>query len=210
MHRFAFPTPILFGPGARREVAPHLRERGLSRPLVVTDRGLAALPVFSGFLDELRDVSAGVFSGVSGNPVRAQVMDGARAFREHDADSIVGIGGGAALDVAKAIAVMAAHDGDILEYAWDHPNVRPIANPLPHFVALPTTAGTGSEVGRSSVISDDATHVKRIVFSPALLAKAVFASQAFSISERKRASLWRSAREFCTLSLRRWSSSAAR
>ena len=175
MHRFAFPTPILFGPGARREVAPHLRERGLSRPLVVTDRGLAALPVFSGFLDELRDVSAGVFSGVSGNPVRAQVMDGARAFREHDADSIVGIGGGAALDVAKAIAVMAAHDGDILEYAWDHPNVRPIANPLPHFVALPTTAGTGSEVGRSSVISDDATHVKRIVFSPALLAKAVFA-----------------------------------
>jgi alcohol dehydrogenase class IV len=175
MHRFAFPTSILFGPGARREVAPHLRERGCSRPLVVTDRGLAALPVFAGFLDELRTLSPAVFSGVSGNPVRSQVMDGARAFREHGADSLVGIGGGAALDVAKAIAVMAAHDGDILEYAWDHPNVRPIDHPLPYFVAVPTTAGTGSEVGRSSVISDDTTHVKKIVFSPALLAKSVFA-----------------------------------
>ena len=70
---------------------------------------------------------------------------------------------------------MAHHDGDILEYAWDHPRVRPIDHPLPWFVALPTTAGTGSEVGRSSVISEDDTHVKRIVFSPALLAKAVFA-----------------------------------
>jgi alcohol dehydrogenase class IV len=175
MHRFAFPTSIIFGPGARREVAPHLRERGCSRPLVVTDSGLAALPVFAGFLDELSTLSPVVFSGVSGNPVRAQVMEGARAFREHGADGIVGIGGGAALDVAKAIAVMAAHDGDILEYAWDHPSVRPIVNALPYFVALPTTAGTGSEVGRSSVISDDATHVKKIVFSPALLAKAVFA-----------------------------------
>jgi len=70
---------------------------------------------------------------------------------------------------------MAVHDGHVLEYAWDHPKVRTIGEPLPHFVALPTTAGTGSEVGRSSVISEDDTHLKRIVFSPALLAKAVFA-----------------------------------
>jgi alcohol dehydrogenase class IV len=175
MHRFAFPTTILFGAGARREVAPHLAEGGMSRPLVVTDRGLATLPVFAGFLGELSQLTPAVFSGVAGNPVRSQVMEGARAFREHRADSIIGIGGGAALDVAKAIAVMATHEGDILEYAWDHPQVRPIANALPYFVAVPTTAGTGSEVGRSSVISDDVTHVKKIVFSPALLAKAVFA-----------------------------------
>ncbi len=70
---------------------------------------------------------------------------------------------------------MAVHPGDILEYAWDHPRVRPIEHALPWFVALPTTAGTGSEVGRSSVVSDDTTHVKKIVFSPALLARAVFA-----------------------------------
>ena len=175
LHRFAFPTSILFGAGARREVAPHLTAAGFTRPLVVTDRGLAALPVFARFLGELGGVAHAVFSGVSGNPVRSQVVEGANAFRAHGADSIVGIGGGAALDVAKAIAVAATHPGDILEYAWDHPHVRPIERALPYFVAVPTTAGTGSEVGRSSVIGDDVTHVKKIVFSPALLAKAVFA-----------------------------------
>jgi alcohol dehydrogenase class IV len=175
LHRFAFPTPIVFGPGARRELAGHLTGAGCTRPLVVTDRGLAALPVFGDFERELAGVEHAVFSGIWGNPVRSQVMHGAEAYRAHDADSIIGIGGGAALDVAKAIAVMATHPGDILEYAWDHPQVRPIREPLPYFAAVPTTAGTGSEVGRSSVIGDDVTHVKKIVFSPALLAKAVFA-----------------------------------
>jgi alcohol dehydrogenase class IV len=175
MHRFAFPTSIVFGEGARREVAPHLLGAGCRRLLVVTDRGLAALPVFEGFLRDLGGVACAVYAGVSGNPVRAQVRDGADAFRAHRADSVVGIGGGAALDVAKAVALMAEHPGDILEYAWDHPQARPITRALPYFVAVPTTAGTGSEVGRSAVISDDVTHVKKIIFSPALLAKAVFA-----------------------------------
>jgi alcohol dehydrogenase class IV len=107
--------------------------------------------------------------------VRSQVMAGAAAYKAHRADAVIGVGGGAALDVAKAVALMAHHDGDILEYAWDHPQVRAITAPLPWFVALPTTAGTGSEVGRSSVIGDDVTHVKKIIFSPLLLAKAVFA-----------------------------------
>jgi alcohol dehydrogenase class IV len=175
IHRFAFPTAIAFGPGARRLVAGHLRDAGLSRPLVVTDRGLAGLPVFAAFMAELAGLQAAVYPGVAGNPVRAQVDDGVAAFRAHRADSIVGIGGGAALDVAKAVALMVQHPGDVLEYAWDHPQVRPIDRPLPYFVALPTTAGTGSEVGRSSVISDDATHVKKVIFHPALLAKTVFA-----------------------------------
>jgi alcohol dehydrogenase class IV len=103
------------------------------------------------------------------------VREGASEFRRRDADAVIGLGGGAALDVAKTVALMAAHPGDIMEYTWDHPGRRPIEHPLPHFIALPTTSGTGSEVGRSSVISDDTTHVKKIVFSPALLARAVFA-----------------------------------
>ena len=175
LHRFAFPTTIHFGPGARKLVADHLKAQGVNRPLVVTDRGLAALPVFKGFIDELRGLDLAVFSGIWGNPVASQVAAGAAAYKLHGADGVIGIGGGAALDVAKAIALMAVHSGDILEYAWDHPQARPIEQPLPYFVALPTTAGTGSEVGRSSVISDDATHVKKIIFSPALLAKVVFA-----------------------------------
>jgi len=179
--KFAFPTAIVFGNGASRQVASHIVEAGRSRPLVVTDRGLAALPVFARFVAGLSAVTHAVYSGISGNPVRSQVMDGAAAFRAHRADSVIGIGGGAALDVAKAIALMADHPGDILEYAWDHSDVKPITKALPYFVAVPTTAGTGSEVGRSSVISDDVTHVKRIIFSPALLAKAVFADPELTV-----------------------------
>ena len=175
IHRFAFPTTIHFGPGARKLVAEHLKSQRIARPLVVTDRGLAALSVFKGFLGELPGLAVEAFTGVAGNPVRSQVMDGAKAFRAHRADSVIGVGGGAAVDVAKAIALMAHHPGDILDYAWDHPQVRAIEREIPYFVALPTTAGTGSEVGRSSVISDDVTHVKRNIFSPALLAKVVFA-----------------------------------
>jgi alcohol dehydrogenase class IV len=175
IHRFAFPTTIHFGPGARKLVADHVKAQGVERPLVVTDRGLATLPVFKAFLTELSGLAPEVYSEIWGNPTRSQVMAGARAFRQYKADGVIGIGGGAALDVAKAIALMAQHPGDILEYAWDDPEVRPIEPPLPYFVALPTTAGTGSEVGRSSVVSDDDTHIKRIIFSPALLARAVFA-----------------------------------
>ncbi len=175
IHKFAFPTTIHFGPGARKLVAENLAAAGCKRPLIVTDRGIAGLPFFDEFKKSLKELNAGVYSGVQGNPVASQVRAGADAYRAHDADSVIGFGGGAALDVAKAVALMATHPGSILEYAWDHPQVRPIDKPLPHFIALPTTAGTGSEVGRSSVVSEDDTHVKRIIFSAALLAKAVFA-----------------------------------
>ena len=173
--QFAFPTSIHFGPGARTHVARHLREHGVKRPLIVTDRGLASLLILKDFSASLEGLAASVYAGVYGNPVKQQVIDGVKAYKAHGADAVIGFGGGAALDVAKAVALMAVHEGDVLEYAWDHPNVRPIRNPLPYFVALPTTSGTGSEVGRSSVISDDATHVKKIIFNPVLLAKAVFA-----------------------------------
>jgi alcohol dehydrogenase class IV len=173
--RFAFPTTIHFGPGARKLVAEHLRAQSLKRPLIVTDRGVAPLPLFQKFVAALPALEVAVYSDIWGNPVKSQVENGVAAYRAHRADSIVGVGGGAALDVAKAIALMVVHSGDVLEYAWDHPHVRPIERELPYFVALPTTAGTGSEVGRSSVISDDVTHIKKIIFSPRLLAKAVFA-----------------------------------
>jgi alcohol dehydrogenase class IV len=173
--RFAFPTPIHFGAGARKLVAEHLAEAGCRRPLIVTDRGLAGLPVLAEFRSHLAPLDAVVFDGVFGNPTCAMVMDGAKAYKLHGADCIIGFGGGAALDVAKVVGVAATHDGDILEYVWDHPQVRPIVNPLPYMVALPTTSGTGSEVGRSSVVSENDTHKKRTVFSPKILPRAVFA-----------------------------------
>src|SRR3954469_5764575 len=179
--QFSFPTTIHFGPGARRLVAEHLRQRHLARPLIVTDRGLAALAILHDFAESLDGLEVKVYAGVHGNPVKKQVNDGAAAFKEHRADCVIGFGGGAALDVAKAVAMMAVHEGNVLQYAWDHPQVLPIRNPLPYLVALPTTSGTGSEVGRSSVISDDETHVKKVVFNPALLAKVVFADPELTV-----------------------------
>ncbi len=175
--RFSFPTTIHFGPGARALTGPHLHERGLKRPLIVTDKGLAALPLIAEMKAALASVglNVAVYGGVFGNPTSTQVMKGAAAYKAHKADCVVGIGGGAALDVAKVVGPVAMQRGDVMEYAWDHPKVRVITAALPHFVALPTTAGTGSEVGRSSVISEDATHIKRVIFSPLILAKAVFA-----------------------------------
>ena len=172
---FSFPTPIKFGAGARKLVGAHLLEVGCKRPLIVTDKALGALPVLAEFKTHLAGLDVAVFSGVFGNPTCTQVMDGAAAYKAHGADCVIGFGGGAALDVAKIVGVAATHEGDILEYVWDHPRVRPIVHELPYFVALPTTAGTGSEVGRSSVVSDDTTHIKKIIFSPKLLAKCVFA-----------------------------------
>ena len=172
---FSFPTPIKFGAGARKLVGPHLLEQGCKRPLIVTDRALGALPVLAEFKTHLGALDVAVFSGVFGNPTCSQVMDGAAAYKAHKADCVIGFGGGAALDVAKIVGLAATHEGDILEYVWDHPNVRAIVNQLPYFVALPTTSGTGSEVGRSSVVSENDTHLKRVVFSPKILAKTVFA-----------------------------------
>ena len=156
-------------------MAEHLRRQDVRRPLIVTDGGLASLPILAEFRALLTGLAVETFAGVFGNPVKSQVDAGVAAFKAHRADCVIGFGGGAALDVAKAVALMAVHEGDVLEYAWDHPDVRPIVKALPYFIALPTTSGTGSEVGRSSVISHDESHVKKIIFSAALLAKAVFA-----------------------------------
>ena len=175
--RFAFPTTIHFGAGARKLAGPRLRELGLKRPLIVTDKGLAELPLIAelkaGF--EAAQLDTAVFGGVFGNPGASQVMNGAAAYKKHKADCVVGVGGGAALDVAKVVGVLATHPGDVLEYAWDHPKVRDIKDTRPYFIALPTTSGTGSEVGRSSVISEEGTHIKRIIFSPLILARTVYA-----------------------------------
>jgi alcohol dehydrogenase class IV len=182
INSFSFPTAIKFGAGSRKEVAAHLMGQGLKRPLIVTDKALGALPVLAEFKSHLAGLDVAVYCGVFGNPTASQAMDGAAAYKAHKADCVIGFGGGAALDVAKVVGIAATHGGHIIEYAWDHPKVRAIDKDLPYFVALPTTSGTGSEVGRSAVISEDDTHLKRIVFSPKVLAKVVFADPELTLA----------------------------
>jgi len=174
--QYNFPTRIRVGMGARKEIGLYLKGESVRRPLIVTDRELAKLPIPS----ELHAIltSAGletsIFAGVAGNPVESHVTAGVQALKEHSADAVVALGGGAAMDVAKAIALMAHHPGNLFEYEDGKADARAVDGPIPHFITIPTTAGTGSEVGRSTVISDDTTHAKKIMFSPRLLARSVF------------------------------------
>jgi len=176
IYGFNFPTPIRFGAGSRKEVGPHLLAQGFSRPLIVTDKGVAQQAFFAEFVALLQEqgLEPAVFDGIWGNPVKSQVLAGAAAFRAAESDAMIGIGGGAALDVAKAIGVCIHNPEDLFAYE-DRPGALSIDQPIPYWVALPTTAGTGSEVGRSAVISDDQTHQKKIIFAPSLLARQVFA-----------------------------------
>ena len=174
--KFSFPTDIHFGPGAGRPWASTCAGVDSPPSLSLTEcLRFAGLNKFIGSLGAGLDVP--LFQWRAWQSHRFAGMQGRDAFRTHRADCVIGIGGGAALDVAKVVALMAVHDGDVIEYAWDHPQVRAIVRELPYFVAVPTTSGTGSEVGRSSVVSDDTTHVKQVIFSPKLLAKAVFADR---------------------------------
>jgi alcohol dehydrogenase class IV len=174
IYTYNFPTRIRFGPGARHELAAELTTLGIQRVLIVTDKDVAQLPWFSELEAALAAFQSTTFSGVWGNPVVSQVSAGVEAWKAHGADGIVAVGGGAPMDVAKAIALMAHHPGHLFDYEDGH-STRPIDQPIPPIVALPTTAGTGSEVGRSTVISDDDTHAKKIMFDPQLLPRVVLA-----------------------------------
>jgi alcohol dehydrogenase class IV len=172
-HQYNFPTRIQYGAGALSLLPQALQEMGTKRPLLVTDRALASLPPVAATQAALGALPVAVYSEIWGNPTVSQATAGAAAFQAHQADCIVSLGGGAALDVAKCIAVLAHHPGPLLEYDAFLPNPRPISDKVPPIIAIPTTAGTGSEVGRSAVVSDDVTHQKKIIFSPVLLAKRV-------------------------------------
>src|ERR1700761_1131631 len=177
IRQYNFPTVIRFGAGAIKELPGHLAANGLSRPLLVTDPMVARL----GFFQEIRRalegkvISVEVFSAIHKNPVKSDVLKGGEAFAATNRDSIVGIGGGAAMDVARAVVLRVHHLRDLFDYDDLIGGDQYVTEDVPYFVTVPTTAGTGSEVGRSAIISEDDTHRKRILFSPKLLAKIVFA-----------------------------------
>jgi alcohol dehydrogenase class IV len=177
IRQYNFPTVIRFGAGAIAELPGHLAANGLSRPLLVTDPMVAKL----GFFQEIRraletaGMSVEVFSAIHKNPVKSDVLKGGEAFAATDRDSIVGIGGGAAMDVARAVVLRVHHRRDLFDYDDLIGGDQYVTGEVPYFITVPTTAGTGSEVGRSAIISEDDTHRKRILFSPKLLAKVVFA-----------------------------------
>jgi alcohol dehydrogenase class IV len=175
--QFNFPTTIRFGAGAIKELPDYLYKNNHRRPLIVTDKIVAGLPFFRGILDDLKakKISVEVFNDIHKNPVKSDVYKGGDAFDATQRDSIVGIGGGAALDVARAIVLRIHHREDLFKYDDLIGGDVYVTNDVPPFITVPTTSGTGSEVGRSAIIADDDTHQKKILFSPKLLARIVFA-----------------------------------
>ncbi len=177
IYQYNFPTTIRFGTGAVKELGDYLVKNGLSKPLIVTDPTVGQLDFFKEIVGDLKKkkVSVEVFHDIHKNPVKSDVYKGTDVYDAAKRDSIIGIGGGAALDVARAIVLRVNHREDLFKYDDLIGGDVYITSDVPHFITIPTTAGTGSEVGRSAVISDDITHQKKILFAPKLLAKIVFA-----------------------------------
>ncbi len=164
---FSFPTTILFGAGAAGRLPEELCKRGMSRPLLVTDAGLARTTVFERIARLAPD--AAVFAGVDPNPTERNVLEGLAVYQQNRCNGIIALGGGSPLDAAKAIRLKVTHELPLAEYDDLLDGANHISANVPPYIAIPTTAGTGSEVSRSTVITITATNRKTVVFSPHLI-----------------------------------------
>jgi 4-hydroxybutyrate dehydrogenase len=171
MQQFNYPTTLLYGEGALAESANRISALGFKKPLLVTDKTLVQLGIVKKVTDEL--VKAGIegviYDGSQPNPVEDDCIDGAKIYKENSCDSLIAIGGGSPMDVAKGIMVLATHEGPLSKYDDANGGDKYITNKLPPLVAIPTTAGTGSEVGRAGVIIVNDTKNKTIIFHPTML-----------------------------------------
>ncbi len=175
--QYNFPTIIRFGAGAVAELGDYILRQGLKKPLIVTDSVVSGLDFFKAIKTDLalKNIAYEVFDNIHKNPVKSDVYNGTEVYDACHCDSVIGIGGGAAIDVARAILLRINHREDLFVYDDLIGGDVYVTNDVPHFITIPTTAGTGSEVGRSAIIADDVTHQKKILFSPKLLAKIIFA-----------------------------------
>ena len=171
---FNFPTAVKFGNGRVKELAEHCQANGISRPLFVTDSGLAAMPMVADIMADLKKAGLKVqmFSEVKPNPVEENVLQGCEAFRAGKHDGVIAFGGGSGLDTGKMVALMHGQTISVFDLEdigdwWTRADAAKIA-PI---IAVPTTAGTGSEVGRAGVITHPVSHEKKIIFHPAIMPK---------------------------------------
>jgi alcohol dehydrogenase len=179
-----FPTAVRFGAGRIRELPEALQKAEIGKPLLVTDAGLVDLPVTQAALRLLRDagIEVGVFAEVKPNPVAANVEAGIAALRAGEHDGVIAFGGGSGLDAGKVIAFMAGQTRPM----WDFEDIgdwwtRADPHGILPIIAVPTTAGTGSEVGRAGVITDETTHTKKVIFHPQMMPKIVIADPELTV-----------------------------
>ena len=182
--KWSYPTAIRFGAGRISELAEACAQVGISRPLLVTDRGLAGLPITARALDCLAaaGLEHALFAEVDPNPNEVNLATGIEAYKAGGHDGVIAFGGGSGLDLGKMVAFMAGQTRPV----WDFEDIgdwwtRADADAIAPIIAVPTTAGTGSEVGRASVITNSATHVKKIIFHPKVLPSIVIADPELTV-----------------------------
>ncbi|MET0749344.1 MAG: iron-containing alcohol dehydrogenase [Rhizobium sp.] len=185
---WSYPTSVKLGRGRISELADAAKSLGMKKPLLVTDRGLATMAITKTALDILEDAGLGraIFADVDVNPNEINLEAGIKAFRDGSHDGVVAFGGGSGLDLGKCIAFMVAQTRPVWDFEdigdwWTRANLDGIA-PI---VAVPTTAGTGSEVGRASVITNSVTHVKKIIYHPKFLPGVVIADPELTVGMPK-------------------------
>ena len=181
---WSYPTAIRFGAGRISELADACKVAGMKQPLLVTDEGLAKLDITARALDIMRKggLTPGIFSDVRPNPVETNLTRGVNVFKAGEHDGVVAFGGGSGLDTGKLIAFMAGQKRPV----WDFEDIgdwwtRANSDGIWPIVAVPTTAGTGSEVGRAGVITDEKTHTKKIIFHPKMMPKIVIADPELTV-----------------------------
>ncbi len=169
---FNFPTAIKFGAGRIKELADHCTANGIHRPLLVTDPGLAGMPMVKAIIADVKKAGLAIamFSDVRPNPIEANIIEGVKAYKTGDHDGVIAFGGGSGLDIGKMIALMHGQNLSVFELEdigdwW----TRADASKISPIIAVPTTAGTGSEVGRAGVVTHPITHEKKIIFHPAIM-----------------------------------------
>lgn len=185
---WSYPTAVKFGAGRIAEIADACKSSGISKPLLVTDKGLARMEITSKTLDliEAAGLGRGIFSEVDPNPTDKNADDGVMFYREGGYDGVIAFGGGSGLDLAKVIAFMAGQTRPL----WDFEDIgdwwtRADADAIAPIIAVPTTAGTGSEVGRASVITNSTTSEKKIIFHPKMLPAVVICDPELTIGMPK-------------------------
>ena len=185
---WSYPTAVRFGPGRISELGDACAAAGISRPLLVTDRGLAGLPIAGRAREIMAAAGLGdaLFADVDPNPNEINLAAGVAAYQAGGHDGVIAFGGGSGLDLGKMVAFMAGQTRPV----WDFEDIgdwwtRADADATAPIIAVPTTAGTGSEVGRASVITNSQTHVKKIIFHPKVLPSIVIADPELAVGMPK-------------------------
>jgi len=181
---WSFPTRVLFGEGAASEIGDEAKRLGATRALIVTDPGVSSAGLLEPIEEALdaSEITHEVFDGVSSNPLEAEVLGATSAFQTAKADLIVAVGGGSAIDVAKLVRLAATHPLPLAQYDDLANGSALVVKPLPPMIAVPTTAGTGSEVGRSGVVTLQSTNKKTVIFAPSLIPSVAVLDPELSVS----------------------------